>query len=83
MTEEIVEWRDPPPKRPRRVDQVAAALRERPKEWARIDRLTGLQFVPWWSTLANDSDFEVKIILTTSQAFGPRDIYARFTGKES
>ena len=79
-----IEWADPPPPAPRRADLVAAQLRGKPNEWARIDS-GATTLLPWWMPISNDPNFELKFVRTgpSTQLFGPRDVYARYIGKES
>lgn len=77
-----VQWQDPPKREPRKVDVVAAELRARPGQWALIEKCEAMSFLPWWGSLANDTDhFEVRHVLENpSRLFGPRDIYCRYIG---
>lgn len=78
-----IEWKDPPPRPGRRVDKVAAELRDKPLKWARIEQNETVRFFPWWLSLVNNKEFEIQYVhIDPTQPFGPRDIYARFIGEE-
>lgn len=75
-----IEWIDPPTTAPAPVVVVAAQLRSRPGEWARIAKRCTI-FNGWWTPLREQADYEVT--LRTSEPrdgrlFGPIDVYARY-----
>lgn len=77
----VVEWRNPPAKRPvTRLQKVIAELQRRPGEWAQIATSSSV-FLPWWGPLVDHADFEVTTRRThdnDTTLFGPRDVYARY-----
>lgn len=77
-----LEWKTPPAPAPRKADVVAAQLRERPNEWALIERNTPAWFMVWWEPLVNSDDYETKRVKLDQQFLGRCDIYARYVGSE-
>lgn len=82
-----VEWvGGPPPKAPAKVVVVAAMLRERPGEWAVIDRRSSV-VLPWWGPLNVSEDYEVEWRKSSSAdeglLFAPVDVYARYVGEST
>jgi hypothetical protein len=75
-----IEWIAPPSTKPAPAVLVAAQLRSRPGEWARIAHRCTI-FTGWWTPLRELADYEVT--LRTSEPsdfplFGPIDVYARY-----
>ena len=76
-------WKNPPAREPRKVDLVAAQLRARPGEWARIDS-GPIRLFPWWAPLYNSDEFEVRFVRhNPNELFGPSDVYVRAVGQKS
>lgn len=86
-----LEWVGPdlPAKPPSRADRVAAELRERPGEWAKIDTHEGAQLLPWYGPLLRHDDYEVETRRTRAPGRnesllfgGGYTIWARYVGGE-
>ncbi len=79
---EIIEWKEPPLRKARRADLVASELKDRPKKWALIAKDETLRFFPWWLSLSNSKEFEIRYeYKNKDQPFGLRDVYVRFIGE--
>ncbi len=78
-----IEWKDPPEDQLQKIDVVIAELRSRPGEWAKIAHAEGISFGSrWWYPLFDDYEYETRVaLINPAQVFGPREIYAKFIGK--
>lgn len=75
-----VEWVDELPKVLGKADRVAAELREKPEQWARIMRGAPYFTTPfqWWVKLVHHEDYEVEYVKVDAYT---KDVYARYVGK--
>ena len=83
MSSDILSWEEPPADQKNKADRVYAELKAQPGRWAKIyDGPWAI--VIWYTQLRDYPDLEMKVHYTTDDMprFGPREVYARYTGKE-
>lgn len=80
----ILSWEDPPEtsEDTNKIGTVVRELKANPDRWAKI--YSGpWTFFPWWASLTEMWEIEMRTVKTDSKELGARDIYARFTSGAS